>query len=91
MSESSDRGWVDEVVWTPTTPEMLAPEIKPGGTASVRWTSYSNHLYTVHHSTNLLHGFSVLHDGIPGTPPMNTYTDIVDGVPVKFWKVTTEE
>jgi hypothetical protein len=72
-------------------PEMQSPEIGLGGAVVIRWTSYTDHLYTVHHSTNLLHGFTILESGIPGTPPMNTYTDTVNGVTTKFWKVSTEE
>jgi len=72
-------------------PEMQSPEIGSGGTVVIRWTSYTNHLYTVHCSTNLLNGFSILESGLPGTPPMNTYTDTVNGVTMKFWKVSTAE
>ena len=74
-----------------TPPEMQAPEMGSGGAVVIRWTSYTNHLYTVHHSTNLLTGFTVRQGNIPGTPPMNSYTDTVNGVMMKFWKVTTEE
>lgn len=74
-----------------TPPEMQTPEMGSGGTVVIRWTSYANHLYSLHHSTNLLNGFTVLDGDIQGTPPMNTYTDNVNGVSTKFWKVSTEE
>ncbi len=74
-----------------TPPEMQAPEMASGGAVVIRWTSYTNHLYTVHHSTNLLNGFTVRQGNIQGTPPMNSYTDTVNGIMMKFWKVTTEE
>jgi len=74
-----------------TPPEMQAPEMGAGGAVVIRWASYANHLYTVHHSTNLLNGFTVLQGNMQGTPPMNSYTDTVNGVQMKFWKVTTEE
>ncbi|MCO5043692.1 MAG: choice-of-anchor D domain-containing protein [Kiritimatiellae bacterium] len=74
-----------------TPPEMQAPEMGSGGAVVIRWTSYTNHLYAVHHSTNLLNGFGVLQGNIQGTPPMNSYTDTVNGALMKFWKVTTEE
>lgn len=74
-----------------TPPEMQAPEIGSGGAAVIQWTSYTNHLYTVHHSTNLLSGFTVRQGNIQGIPPMNSYTDTVNGMQLKFWKVTTEE
>ncbi len=74
-----------------TPPEMQAPEMGSGGAVVIRWTSYTNHIYTVHHSTNLLNGFGVLQANIQGTPPVNSYTDTVNGVQMKFWKITTEE
>jgi hypothetical protein len=74
-----------------TPPEMQAPGMESGGAVVIRWASYTNHLYTVHHSTNLLLGFTVLQGNILGTPPMNSYTDTLNGVQVKFWRVTTAE
>ena len=74
-----------------TPPEMQEPEMGTGGAVVLRWTGYSNHLYTVHHSTNLLDGFTVRQSNIQGTSPMNSYTDTVNGVMIKFWKITTEE
>ena len=74
-----------------TPPEMQEPEMGSGGAVVLRWTSYTNHLYTVHHSTNLMNGFTVRQGNIQGTPPMNSYTDTVNGVIMKLWKVTTEE
>ncbi|MDD5708155.1 MAG: cadherin repeat domain-containing protein, partial [Kiritimatiellae bacterium] len=72
-------------------PAVDSPVICPDGTFVIRWSSISNHAYTVHHSTNLLNGFSVRQSGLPATPPINSYTDTVNGLMMKFWKVTTEE
>lgn len=74
-----------------TSPEIQAPEIGSGGAVVIRWTSYTNHLYSVHQSTNMLKGFSVRQGNIQGTPPITSYTDTVNGVIMKFWKVTTVE
>jgi hypothetical protein len=74
-----------------TPPEIQALEMKPGGDVVIRWTSSANYRYTVRHSTNLVNGFSVLQGNIQGTPPMNSYTDNVNGVMMKFWKVTLDE
>ena len=74
-----------------TPPEMQEPEMGSDGAVVLRWTGYSNHLYTVHHSTNLLDGFTVRQSNIQGTSPMNSYTDTVNGLMIKFWKITTEE
>jgi hypothetical protein len=56
----------------------------------LRWSSVTNHFYTIHVSTNLMEGFSVLRSNISAMPLINVYTDSVQGVPVKFWKITTE-
>jgi len=74
-----------------TPPEMQIPEISAGGSVVIRWSSYSNHLYVVHYSTNLVDGFSVLQDSIPGTPPVNMFTGAMDAVSVKFWQISTAE
>jgi hypothetical protein len=71
-------------------PAFLAPNESTNGIMVLRWSSVTNHLYTVHFSSNLLTGFSVLESNITATPVMNTYTDSVQGVPVRFWKITTE-
>lgn len=61
-----------------------------GSNMVVRWASLTNKKYTVHYSTNLFSGFSVLQSNIPGTPAVNSYTDSLTTVAQKFWKVTTD-
>ena len=56
----------------------------------LRWSSVTNHLYTVQYSTNLVAGFSVLESNIPATPAINSYTDAVLNVPQKFWRISTD-
>ncbi len=70
--------------------ELQTPESALNGRMILRWASVSNHLYTVQQSTNLPSGFWVLRAHLPATPPMNTYTDAVNGVKMKFWKVSKE-
>ena len=55
----------------------------------ISWSSVTNHLYTLHYSTNLVTGFSILESNILATPVINSYTDSVLNVPCKFWKVST--
>jgi subtilisin-like proprotein convertase family protein len=74
-----------------TAPTFENPQMRVDGTVVLQWSSITNHLYTVHHSTNILSGFTVRQGSIQGTPPMNSYTDTVNGVRMKFWTVTTEE
>ena len=71
------------------TPVILRPTELANGNIVIRWSSITNHLYTVYHSTNLLTGFSVLKSNIPATPVVNSYTDSVMALPHKYWKVTT--
>ena len=73
------------------TPVFYGPSEPTNGNIVLRWSSTTNKLYTVHHSTNLLTGFSVLQSNIPATPAINSYTQSVLTVPQKFWKVTTDQ
>ena len=61
-----------------------------GSNMVIRWGSITNKKYTVHYSTNLITGFSVLQSNIPGTPAVNSYTDTLTVVTQKYWKVTTD-
>lgn len=72
------------------SPVMQCPEFLSDRTVVIRWSSLTNHRYSVHHSTNLLAGFSVLRSNLEATPPCNSYTDAVHGVQQKFWKSSTE-
>lgn len=72
------------------TPVFYGPSQPINGNIVLRWSSTTNKLYTVHHSTNLLTGFSVLQSNIPATPAINSYTQSVLTVPQKFWKITTD-
>lgn len=75
---------VDEV------PVLYAMGAPTNGLVVLRWSSVTNHQYTIEYSTNLLAGFSVLQSNIAATPVMNTFTDTVQGAAQKFWKITTQ-
>ena len=65
---------------------------EPTNTSIVlRWNSSPNHLYTVHYSTNLVAGFTVLQSNILATPVINSYTDSVLSDPKMFWKITSDQ
>lgn len=66
--------------------ESTAPS---GGGFVVRWSSAIGHTYTLHQSTNLVNGFSVVQTGIAATYPMNSYTTAVSGAGAYFM-VTTD-
>ena len=46
-----------------------------GSGFAVSWYSCAGHTYTVHKSTNLMDGFTVLKSGISATEPINTHID----------------
>ena len=77
---------VTDVDETPSFNGLATPA---GGNMIIRWSSVTNHTYTIFCSTNLLAGFSVLQSNIPATPVVNSYTDSVLAVGRKFWKITT--
>lgn len=96
QSEDQD-GLFTQKVFTVTVSDVMEPPpvilelaITTNGEAVISWSSLPNHLYTVHYSTNLLTGFSVLESNVPATPILNTYTDTVFGVGHKLWKLSTE-
>ena len=91
LNGAQPQAYLIEFEGTPVEPpELQRPALDGTTNAAISWSSQSNILYTVHSATNLTTGFiSVEHD-IEATPPMNTYTDTVDGVMMKFWKVTTQ-
>ncbi len=58
---------------------VVAPASDGGSGATVSWASVAGKTYTVHKSTNLATGFTVLQDDLPATPPMNRFTDPTPG------------
>ena len=52
------------------------------------WASFTGAQYAVYGSTNLVRGYDILlQDAIPATPPLNTFTDTVDGVELRGYAV----
>ena len=77
----------------PTRPDsvlsMAAPLFHHAGSEFVvHWHSVSNRRYSLRAATNLLSGFDlILRTNIPATPPINAYTDTVDGARSRFYRV----
>ncbi len=88
-SLSTQRVFTVSVTDADETPAFLGCDVPTGPNVVLRWSSVTNHLYTVYDSTNLLAGFSVLQSNIPATPAINSYTDSVLAVTQKFWKIST--
>jgi hypothetical protein len=51
------------------------PPTSGGASPTIRWSSVAGKTYTLHKSTNLQAGFTVLADNLPATPPLNSFTD----------------
>ncbi len=86
---STQRVFVINVVDVDETPVCYGPTGPINGTVVLHWSSVTNHLYTVHYSTNLLTGFWTLESNITATPAMNSYTDSVLNLPCKYWRIST--
>ena len=57
----------------------------------IRWASESNKLYSLHGTSNLVHGLDVLLDEhIPADPPENVYTHPAGGVDGRWYGVEVE-
>jgi uncharacterized repeat protein (TIGR01451 family) len=57
----------------------------------LRWQSASNRTYTIWKGSNLLADFTnQLATNVPAHPPMNVYTDTVDGVRLQFYRIDVE-
>jgi formylglycine-generating enzyme len=54
----------------------------------ITWPSVSNRWYAVDKVTNLSDAFRTLESGIPGTPPVNSYTDAASLADSEFYRVT---
>ena len=72
------------------TPALLGVAPTNGTDVVIRWSSVTNHLYSVYCSTNLLSGFTLLESNVAAVLPINSYTDTVSGVGQKFWRISTE-
>ena len=83
MSDYSDNGFSDLHAFLANTDptnsnSLLRLEhqmIAPGGGFTIQWQSAAERFYRVGRSTNLPH-FSIVDDGLPSTPPLNTYDDL---------------
>ncbi|MBM4148578.1 MAG: hypothetical protein FJ224_05995 [Lentisphaerae bacterium] len=81
----------------PSDPASCLRFMDAGATATragevvIRWQSETGKVYTIKVATNLAAGFdSTLATGIEATPPINTHTDRVDGISVKFYRIVLE-
>jgi hypothetical protein len=71
---------VTDAFTTPANPDKFV----------VRWQSATGRVYTLQSATNLMNVFGTLTNGIPATPMVNVYTDIVNGAGQKFYRIKVE-
>ncbi len=73
--------WAELIAGTdPYDPDSVfkaSTELQPasGGGLIIKWASVAGKTYSIHRSTNLSQGFSLLVDNLPATAPQNQYTD----------------
>ncbi|NCC52586.1 MAG: hypothetical protein EOM20_15395 [Spartobacteria bacterium] len=60
------------------------------GEVVLTWQSGTSGTYRVLASTGLVHGFSVLATNLPATPPLNSYTGVLDAANQRFFCVQEE-
>jgi hypothetical protein len=70
--------------------EFIEPTRVENGQVAVRWASVSNRMYSVWRSQDLLTGFSFLTNGIPATPPVNTYLDVTPPPAPVFYRLSVD-
>ena len=75
----------------PTNPASLlscsARVISQQSLVILEWQSASNKSYCLLSSTSLLSPFAVITNGIPATPPTNTFTDSIAGTDAAYYRV----
>ena len=58
--------------------------------AVIQWLSSAAESYSILRSTNLVEGFTVVATGLPGEPPMNSYTDTGLTAGTVFYKIVAD-
>lgn len=71
------------------TPVLLGIDLSARTNAVLRWSSVTNHTYTLRYTTNLTSAFAIASSNIPATPVVNCYTVAVQGASQRFWQVST--
>ncbi|MBN1268031.1 MAG: choice-of-anchor J domain-containing protein [Kiritimatiellae bacterium] len=67
------------------------PEGVTASSMILQWNSFTNRFYAVLYSTNLMSGFQPLATNLPGTPPVNVYTDQIEDIQGRYYRVREEE
>ena len=88
--------WQEYVAGTDPTNSVSSFRITGGDVnaqgAVVRWSSVSNHSYSLSRTTNLLEPFSALAgaSNLPATPPENVYTNPSSGSSKAFYRISVQ-
>lgn len=56
----------------------------------IRWLSREQDTYEIHKTTNLENGYGPLATGLPGTPPVNIFTDQLEQAGAAYYRVRVE-
>ena len=66
--------------------EEIAPAVA-GNETVLRWQSASNRVYSIWRSAALPDGFGLVATNLPADPPLNVYTDRIDGAATRFYRI----
>ena len=71
-------------------PEMTVLTGAAPGDFIIQWTGVANHHYTIHQSSNLMSGFTILQEHIPFDPDVNSYTGAAEAAAQTYWMISTD-
>jgi hypothetical protein len=81
--------WWRELAGEPTL-KMVSVRGTAPGQIELQWPTVANRTYTVYSTTNLAEPFNVLTNDIRASPPLNVFTDLIQGDSFRFYRVSEE-
>ena len=92
---ASQTTWSDRMDFSilaeSTGPDISGIQMDGGGRIVLRWQGVASMRYTLHHTTNLLQGFSVLASNWVAASPECAFTAMVNDAKTRFWHIGVEE
>lgn len=83
---SEEYGPFDVSAWTPRLENL---SVATNGVV-IRWLGREQDTYEIHKTTNLVNGYEPLTTGLPGSPPVNSFTDQVENAGAAYYRIRVE-